>query len=194
MRSLLGKTQSALACLLWAFSLVALLTGSYSQAQEQRPTESQVESAYLYNFGKFVTWPADHAAGVGLFEICVIGKDPFGDMLDATVNGETMNGKKIAIRRISSLPQAAECEVLFISQSEQGRLSTILDTAQRFDLLTVSNIKHFAEHGGIIGLVEQQDRIRFEVNRTAALRSHLILSSELLKVAVKVIEKGGPGS
>lgn len=172
---------------------VALLA-SYSQGQETRPTEAQVESAYLYNFGKFVTWPPDHAPGAASFEICVLGRDPFGDVLDATVNGESINGKNIAIRRILSLIQAADCEVLFVSESEQARLGTILDAAQRLNLLTVSNIRHFAERGGVIGLVQQQDRIRFEVNRTAAQRSHLVLSSELLKVAVRIIEKGGPGS
>jgi dihydroxyacid dehydratase/phosphogluconate dehydratase len=56
-------------------------------------------------------------------------------------------------------------------------------------LLTVSDIPHFAERGGVIGLVSQEDRIRFEVNRSTAEESHLLLSSELLKVAVRVIER-----
>jgi len=50
---------------------------------------------------------------------------------------------------------------------------------------------HFAERGGIIGMVMQQDRVRFEVNRWAAEQSRLALSSELLKVATRVIERPG---
>jgi dihydroxyacid dehydratase/phosphogluconate dehydratase len=68
-------------------------------------------------------------------------------------------------------------------------LSEIFSVTQRLNVLTVSDLPHFAERGGMIGLVRQQDRIRFEVNRTAAEKANLVLSSELLKLATKVIEK-----
>ncbi len=175
-----------LSCTLGMF---LLLSASYFFAQETQPTEPQVESAYLYNFGKFVTWPADRPAPPDVFGICVLGRDPFGPVLDSTVNGESIDGKKITVKRISSMPQAQPCNILFISSSEEGRLAPILDAAQRMSLLTVSDIKNFAQRGGTIGLVVQGDRIRFEVNRTAATRCHLALSSELLKVAIRVLEK-----
>ncbi|HEY7353581.1 MAG TPA: YfiR family protein [Terriglobales bacterium] len=182
-----------LARLCWTVAAIILvLAASYSSAQERRPTENQVEAAYLYNFGKFVTWPAERAMPTSQFEICVLGKDPFGEVLDATVTGENINGKKIAVRRLSSMQQVESCRILFVSSSEEERLSTILEAAQRLSLLTVSTMKHFARRGGDIGLVSQNDRIRFEVNRAAVAKSHLLLSSELLKVAVKVI--GEPGS
>ena len=174
------------------FAVILVFGASYSSAQAQRPTESQVEAAYLYNFGKFVTWPADRATRAGIFEICVLGRDPFGEVLDSTVTGESIDGKKIAVRRLSTMQQASSCSILFVSSSEEDRLPTVLETAERLSLLTVSNIRRFAERGGDIGLVSQNDRIRFAVNRTAAAKAHLVLSSELLKVAVKVI--GGPGN
>ncbi len=70
----------------------------------------------------------------------------------------------------------------------------ILADAQRLRMLTVSDIPHFAEQGGVIEFVTQQDKIRFEVNRSAAEQSHLVLSSQLLKVASRVIEKSTPHS
>ena len=93
-----------------------------------------------------------------------------------------------------ALQDAAECSVLFVSASEENRLPSILATAQQFSILTVSDIPHFAERGGVIGLMLQQGKIRFEVNRDAAEKSRLSLSSELLKVATKVIEKSGSGT
>lgn len=156
-------------------------------AQEMRPTEVQVEAAYLFNFGKFVTWPTPDRGDS--FEICVLGKDPFGETLDTTVSGESINHKPIKVLKILRVQEAERCNILFVSSSEETHLSSILTDAQRFHLLTVSNINHFAEHGGIIGLLRQEDRVRFEVNRPAAERSNLTLSSELLKVAVKVIQK-----
>jgi hypothetical protein len=179
----------------WLGLFLALsLSATSSAAQEVHPTEPQVKAAYLYNFGKFVGWQADRAAIADSFQICVLGKDPFGAVLDATVSGESIGGRKITIERPSGIEQAAGCSVLFVSLSEESRLTPVLAAAQRMNLLTVSDIPHFAERGGIIGLVTQQGKIRFEVNRSAAERSHLLLSSELLKVATRVIEKPIPGS
>ncbi len=162
------------------------------RAQEAHPTESQVKAAYLYNFGKFVTWQDEQVANAPSIEICVLGRDPFGSILDSTVAGESIDGRKITVERPSTIQEAAPCGILFISSSEEIRLSAILASAQHFGALTVSDISHFAERGGAIGFVMQQDRIRFEVNRSAAEQSHLVLSSELLKVASRVIERDPP--
>src|SRR3954463_16078655 len=63
-------------------------------AQARKPTEYEVKAAYLYNFGKFVRWPATvtPAAGEGFF-MCVLGRNPFGSSLDSTVSGESIDGK-----------------------------------------------------------------------------------------------------
>jgi hypothetical protein len=177
------------------FGLIALaLLASHSPAQDARPTESQVKAAYLFNFGKFVNWPSTRAEIPDSFEICVLGKDPFGPVLDSTVAGESIGGRKITVARFSKIPDAPPCSVLFISSGEEAHLAPILAAAQRMSMLTVSDIPHFAERGGIIGLVAQQDKIRFEVNRGSAEHSSLALSSELLKVATRVIEKPTPGN
>ena len=62
-----------------------------------------MRAAYLYNFGRFVEWPAKVAtAQNSSFTICVLGEDPFGHALDATLAGETIGNQKVAARRISS--------------------------------------------------------------------------------------------
>jgi YfiR/HmsC-like len=171
--------------------LILFVPGISSSAQPMHPTEPQVKAAYLYNFGKFVRW---ESAGVGNSDslgICILGKDPFGSVLDSTVAGESIEGKKITVKRLAKIQEANQCSILFIGSSEESRLAPILSAAQRSGMLTVSDIPHFAEDGGIIGFITQQGKIRFEVNREAAEQSHVVLSSELLKVAGKVIDKGG---
>lgn len=175
---------------LW-FALLLCLSVT-SLAQQVHPTESQVKAAYLFNFGKFVQWPIDHGPSGASFELCVLGQDPFGPVLDATVAGESISTRKIAVVRISKVSEAGPCNVLYISGSEGSRLGQILEAVRHSGTLTVSDIPHFVERGGIIGFVKQQDRIRFEVSRGAAEDSHLALSSELLKVALRVVNKGTP--
>ena len=182
------RFRYVIAGLLWLFSLWSFVSLCSAQLATH-PTEFQVESAYLYNFGKFVQWPAGRVAASDSLQICLLGKDPFGAILDSTVAGEKIDGRAITVRRLSTIDGSSACGILFISSSEEARLSVILASAERSGALTVSDIPHFAERGGTIGFVIQQGRIRFEVNRAAAAQAHLTLSSELLKVASRVINK-----
>ncbi len=131
-------------------------------------------------------WPG--AAG-DQFPICVYGHDPFGALLDATVAGEKIDGKPVVARRISHSQEATACRVLFIGDSERDQFHKILDDAGK-GVLTVSDIRGFARHGGMIEFVKEQSRIRFEVNLAVAQEAGLVLSSELLKVASTVRGKG----
>ena len=151
-----------------------------------RPSEYQVKAAYLYNFGKFVNWPAD-AVAASEFDVCVLGTDPFGPLLDATVSDSTINGKRVIARRIVRAQDAAGCRVVFIAASESQRLGSALAVLSRLHVLTVSDNPHFLERGGIIQFIVEGDRVRFAVNLSAAQEAGLTLSSELLKVATKVV-------
>jgi hypothetical protein len=164
--------------------LCFLARTSFLCAQEQ-PSEYQVKAAYLYNFGKFVQWPAQTSTG-NTFAICVLGNDPFGPILDATVANQTINGKQLVVKRISRALEASSCRVVFVSDAESGRLEKIFPILDKFGVLTVSDMPHFVQRGGMIQLVLEGDKVRFEANPAAAQKAGLALSSELLKVATKV--------
>ena len=155
-------------------------------AQQANPTEYQVKAAYLYNFGKFVDWPAKVAATSDFFNICVLGEDPFGTTFDATIAGESINGKKVVVKRITRPQDAVSCRILFISSSEEGRLQEILAALDKTSVLTVSDIAQFTVRGGMIRFVREANRVRFEVNLSTAEHAGLTLSSQLLKVAITV--------
>ncbi len=67
--------------------------------------EYQVKAAFLLNFTKFIDWPAASFANPDSpITICILGKDPFGPVLDEIVQGETVNSRKVAVQRISQPP------------------------------------------------------------------------------------------
>ena len=163
----------------------ALLAPSCSHAQRSSASEYEVKAAYLYDFGKFVAWPGK--AGTGdEFPICVLGQDPFGAAFDATIAGETIDGKKVVVNRIAKVQEAVSCRILFISVSEERQLREILSTLDKTSVLTVSDISQFTRRGGMIQFVIDANKVRFEVNVTTAQRAGLTLSSQLLKVAINV--------
>lgn len=175
-------------------ALVYLLFAGSSALGQQRPSEYQVEAAYLYNFGRFVEWPAKSpTARNNSFTICVLGDDPFGRALDATLAGETIGNQRVTARRISSPQMAVDCQILFISSSEANRLNKIIEALDKNAVLTVSDIPQFSQRQGMIQFVTEENRIRFEVNLAATRRAGLTLSSELLKVATMVRKNPPPG-
>ncbi len=176
-----------LTCLLLLHSLIA----APAQAEpETKPTQYEVEAAYLFDFGKFVAWPSA-AQSDAPFLICVLGQDPFGPVLDRTVAGESLRGRPVQDKRITRPQDATGCSILYISSSESGRLSKILSTIQEAPVLTVSDIPDFVQQGGMVQFVLRDGRVRFEVNLAPTQSNGLSMSSELLKVSVEVHRAGG---
>ena len=167
--------------------MLALLHVTVLYAQKPKVSEYQVKATYLYNFGRFVQWPPNATTAKGdSFSICVLGRDPFGPSLDSTLAGETMDGKPLAAKRISTPRDAEGCRILFISSTEENHLKEILAALDESSILTVSDMPAFSRRGGMIQFVLEGDKVRFEINLTKAESAKLTLSSELLKVATAV--------
>ncbi|HET9098899.1 MAG TPA: YfiR family protein [Acidobacteriaceae bacterium] len=156
-----------------------------SAAQTVAPTQDDIEAAYLYNFAKFVTWPPREKSDV--LNVCILGKDPFGNTLDQIVAGETIDNGHLAVLRLANEQSVQDCAILFIGESESSHLERDLAAVAQLPILTVSDIPGFMESGGTIQFVLQENRVRFEVNLNAARKCGIGLSSQLLKVATRVV-------
>lgn len=146
--------------------------------------ESDVEAAYLYNFGHFIHWPP-HAIP-GQFAICMLGDGGFEDTLKSLVANESIDGHGIVARRIASAAAAGDCQIVFLQNSEEPRLDKDLAALGKKPVLTVSSLPGFLPRGGMIQFVLQNNKVRFAVNLAAAEQAGLSLSSELLRVALRV--------
>lgn len=164
-----------------------------AQPQRGRPTQYDVEAVYLFQFGKFVQWPTAPASDEP-FDICIMGRDPFGQTLDNTIAGETIGKSALKDERIGSVDDAKRCRIVFISDSEDAHLGEILDRLSKLPVLSVSDVPGFLERGGMIQFVLQDNRVRFEINVSTAKRAGLAVSSQLLKVAAAVRGASGAGA
>lgn len=183
-RRLVQGLGPRLAALVVALGLVATAA---LNAQNPKPTDYDVKAAYLYNFGRFVEWPEKVAATQSnSFTVCVLGQDPFGRSLDATLSGETIGGRSIVAKRIFSEEELGNCQILFLSPTDDSRLNRIIAGLDKKAVLTVSDMPQFVKRGGMIQFVLEGKKVRFEVNLTATQHAGLTLSSELLKVATAV--------
>jgi hypothetical protein len=161
--------------------------------QAQSATEYQVKAAFLFNFARFVEWPAEaFASGDSALQICVLGQDPFGRDFEQVIVDKTVNGHRIEVAHPDGIPQARACQILFVAASEKAHVPSILQGLKGASVLIVGDTPGFAALGGTINFVLDDGRVRFEINLKAAELGHLKISARLLTVA-KVVLNEAPG-
>jgi hypothetical protein len=157
-----------------------LVTVTFSSSS----SEYRVKAAFVYNFTKFVEWPAQSfKSPQDPMSICTIGKNPFGGALTEAIHGKPVNGRPVEIRAVDNLEDACTCQILFIRSAERKRLRSILDKVAGHGVLTVGEMDSFPMEGGIVNLKFDGDKIRIQINLQAAEGQHLTISSHLLSLA-----------
>jgi hypothetical protein len=168
---------------------VALCPWTALCGEMRKPTESEVKVAYIYNFAKFVEWPYHRFKDGGdTIHVCVLGDDPLGGIIHA-INGKSVENRTIRTRGYVSARNMGGCEIIFISQSEEEQLDSIVEAIKDTPVLTISDTKGFTQRGVMINFYMESNRVLFEINPKAAIRSGLKISSALLRIARIV---GGP--
>jgi hypothetical protein len=168
--------------LAWAMGAAAQSSGEY-----------QVKAAYLYNFAKFIEWPAESfPSSDAPFAICVLGQDPFGRVLDDIVQGERIHGRPLIVRRLRGWDDAELCQILFVSASVQEDFEQLLGGHTLRRTLTVGDLPGFLTAGGHISFFLEGTSVRFAIHRDNIARTDLQISSKLMRVArIEPDDSGG---
>lgn len=162
-------------------------------AQGAKASEAQVKAVFLFNFAQFVEWPPEAVPdSQAPLVIGILGDDPFGDFLDATVRGERRGARPFVVQRYQRVEDITRCDILFLSRSGGGgdRPEDILARLKNRPILTVSDADRFAERGGMIRFVTDRGRVRLQINPVPAEAAHLTISSKLLRVAEVITPMG----
>lgn len=161
-----------------------LLSVSWADAGD----EQLIKVAFVYNFAKFTQWPEDER---DTFNFCYAGDDELRDDL-GRLGGEKVDRRPIVVRPYPTRPEAALCHVLYIAGSEQWQSAALIDSSRLNLVLTISEIRGFADTGGMIQLYRAKDRLRFKINLATTRKVGLKLSARLLELADLVDEPGVP--
>jgi len=168
-------------CLAAALGLLLAVGRSPARAQS---LEDEIKAAFLYNFAKFVEWPPDAFASPDEpLTFCMLGRDPFGRVLDDLLAGEHVRHRRLAVRRVERNGRLDGCHILFVSPTEQGRFATLLRGIDTQRVLTVSDSLDFLAAGGHVSFFVEGSRVRFAVNQEACERAEFRMSSKLMQVA-----------
>jgi hypothetical protein len=117
--------------------------------------------------------------------VCVYGQDSFGDDLDK-LQGRSVAGRTLTVRRATSLEALANCQVVFIARPAINNLPRVLDSLRGKPVLTVADSPGANRQGVMLNMGMAQNRIQFEANLAGARDNGLVLSSKLLRLATEV--------
>ncbi len=164
--------------------LITLFGAMCFSAQAPATREYQVKAAFLFNFTQFVEWPSQSfATPQSPAVIGILGKDPFGNYLEETISGESINKHPLVIQHYNTPDEVMNCHVLFINLKDKDKQQQIIDKLKGKNVLTISDASGFSKLGGMIRLYTKDDKINIQINLDATKAEGLIVSSKLLKLA-----------
>src|ERR1700724_87213 len=181
--------------------LPILLAGAWLNAQNTSgSSEYLIKAGFIYNFANLVQWPStSFAQPDSPIVIVILGEDHFGTTLDRALEGKKVNARPFVIKRARSVfelqrtlgPQK-DCQILYVSSSEMPHLGEAIQVLKGAPVLTIGETPGFARSGGIINLILEDNKVRFEVNVQAARDADLNISSRLLALA-RIVPPPGEG-
>jgi YfiR/HmsC-like len=168
---------------------VAALAAGLARAAPPEPSarETQIKAAYIYNFTKFIEWPAGtFGSDAAPIVLGTFGDGPLHRELQTLVDGRKINGRPIVVRRVATVPEVTAAQLVYVAPAEDARFAAILPAVRDSAVLTVGESESFLDHGGGIRLLVNDEKLRFEINVDAAERAHLKVSAQLQKLATTV--------
>jgi hypothetical protein len=163
-------------------TLLGVVLTSATIASQTALSAPDATAAYLLNFARFTEWPERALPPSAPIVICAADQD-VAEALERWVRGRLAQDRLVRARRLRPADSVAECAVLYVTGVDQARTAQLLRVAGSAPILTVSDTAGFARWGGGIELMLEHGRMVFLVNRAAAERTGLRLSSRLLGVA-----------
>jgi len=168
--------------------LVALLFGLATSSGRAAATasETEVKAAFLYNFVKFVDWPAEaFASDTTPFRVAVFGDEDVTGKLKVLLSDKKAHGRSFEVKRVFNPQDAKNSQIVFITAPESKRSMLILDAVKKLTVLTIGESEEFLDLGGVINFVFEDTQLRFEINPEPAEKVKLVISSKLLRLAKK---------
>ena len=167
--------------------VVALIVAGAQPTATRSPEqaiEAEVKAVFLYNFAKYVDWPAVSQGSSATIRMCVAAQPQFLAVLREAVRDEIVNGRPLAAVGLDGLDAARDCDILYVGASATPDATAWINAVRGRQVLTVGD--GTLVDGLVIAFVRDQNRVRFDINRQSAVKRNLTVSSRLLGLARRV--------
>ena len=156
------------------YAFAAAFAVACTLARADLASESDLKTAFAYNFVALTSWPAETPT---VLRFCVAGT---GNPAFKLLSGKAVGERTIVVSNVAGPERISDCQVLYIPAAENARFDAWIASVARAPTLTIGEQ---SAPGAIITLRFQSERIVFDVDSKAASAARLSLSSQLLKLA-----------
>jgi hypothetical protein len=169
--------------------VVCAINTARTAAQSASGAEANVKAVFLFNFTKYVNWPAPSISerSPTAIRICVTANDTFFTLLRSAVQDEEIDGKPLEAIALDGLDDAPTCQILYVGNATSADGKAWLNAVRGRQVLTVADGPLSDEV--VIAFIRDENRVRFDINRAAATRHGLNVSSKLLRLARQVRDR-----
>ena len=151
------------------------------------PKVHELQAAFIYNFTKFIEWPTNSFRDTPApFVIAVAGNSPCLTALEELARGRKVAGRALVIVPVKSVEAARSAQVVFVPATEEKKW---LPGGCGPNVLTIGESEWFSKNGGMINLLMEGEKIRFEIDMDKAESAGLKVSAQLQKLAKTVRRK-----
>lgn len=148
--------------------------------------ESKLLASFLYSFTKYIQWPAEKfESEKSPFSFCIVDQDSFIPILEKTLNGKKVHGRKVMIQSSKSIGDLNSCHLVFIGTKEQEGVDEVVKSLTGAGILTVGRLDKTSHSKVVINLIKYKNKFKFSINTNKADQANLQISSRLLKLAAK---------
>ncbi len=163
-----------------------MVMAAVQAAEPELPREARIKAVLILRIIKFVEWPVDALVRTDALQICTWGDGVTTSAL-ANLQGQKVREHEVRVRKLQPVPDTKGCNVLFVAESTRAEVNAnvMYGTGGRA-LLTISDMPDFGKRGGIISLIQQDNKIGFEVQLRYARAGGLQIGAPLLELARSV--------
>lgn len=149
--------------------------------------EYRVKGAFLFNFLKYVEWTQSPVQdSLAPLIIVIYGEDPFGSQLDRDLDDRHIDSHPVKVVRIPQGDSIPDCHLVYTTLRDNNALEALLSDLRGVPVLTVGESENFLSLGGVISLLLEDGKVRFDIDLDHARRARIDISSKLLNLARQV--------
>ena len=165
------------------FFCTLLSSNTRGQAEKEYP----IKAGFFEKFAQFCQWPEQEQSPY--FDIVILGKNPFGKILEVMYQNTSIKNRTVRITYASSVTQIQNAQMVYISSSESKKLDQILSYLKNKPILTVGDTRNYCEKGVMINFYNTpKHTIHFEINQNQA-KEHGLKFDYLLLSYAKIIDQ-----
>jgi hypothetical protein len=145
---------------------------------------SKIKSIFIYNFTKYVEWPASQKQGDFIIGVLGSSNPNLIKELEKMALLSKIGTRGFVVKVYNSVDEIGKCQLLFITAEKSSSITAAVAKVAKNSTLVIGENTGLIKKGAVINFVYQENKQKFELSKTNAERFGLTVSSSLVSMAI----------